>query len=193
MTTNIGQSAVSNARQGSKDALEKIRKLINESEKPGKQDSKEKSNQRSRKILDALQEGVKYAAIIAEANDIAKGVVGIFASVLEREVKRRKNDEEIVVVYYALASAMFCIRHIEKARITEESLKQELESHFEDMKSLITKFGKEKNQSPSATAVTFPRSKPPCIGGFQRSRCRRAPLFILVLIYNYLETGNFAE
>ncbi|KAK7443777.1 hypothetical protein VKT23_015560 [Stygiomarasmius scandens] len=107
----------------------------------GKQDSKEKSNQRSRKILDALQEGVKYAAIIAEANDIAKGVVGIFASVLEREVKRRKNDEEIVVVYYALASAMFCIRHIEKARITEESLKQELESHFEDMKSLITKFG----------------------------------------------------
>jgi len=52
MTTNIEQSAVSSmlsrflawsdcdnsipdARQGSKDALEKIRKLINESEKPG--------------------------------------------------------------------------------------------------------------------------------------------------------------
>ncbi|THV00012.1 hypothetical protein K435DRAFT_837473 [Dendrothele bispora CBS 962.96] len=141
MSTSIEPSAIANAQKVSKDVLDKVGKLISEAEKSGKQESKEKSNQRTRKILDALQEGVKYAAIIAEANDIAKAVVGVFANILEREVKRRKNNEEIVVIYHVLASATFCIRYIDKAKISDESLNQELKSHFDTMEELITKFG----------------------------------------------------
>ncbi|THV06365.1 hypothetical protein K435DRAFT_849160 [Dendrothele bispora CBS 962.96] len=140
MPTKIEESTIANARKSSKDTLDKhlSRNLDGVT---GKQESKEKSHQRSRKILDALQDGVKYAAIIADANGIAKVVVGVFAAVLEREAKRRKNDEEIVVVYHILASAMFTIRHIEKQKVIGESINQELESHFDAMQALITKFG----------------------------------------------------
>ncbi|KAK7030415.1 hypothetical protein VNI00_014159 [Paramarasmius palmivorus] len=121
------------------EALNKVNKLIAEEGASSKRKTKEKSNQRTRKILEYIQQGVAFADAIAGMNDYAGVAVKTLAKLLECEIARRKNSEEFVVVYQAFASTMFLVRYLEQADM--EDIQGELDHCFDEMNNIMQDFG----------------------------------------------------
>ncbi|ESK88201.1 hypothetical protein Moror_5527 [Moniliophthora roreri MCA 2997] len=136
MATNIDPARAS---QSMEDVLQKVNKLIAEEDAASKRKSREKTSQRTRKILEYLQQGVAFADAIAGMNDYAGVAVKTFAKLLECEIARRRNSEEFVVVYQAFASTLFLVRYLEQANM--EDIRDQLEQYFDQMNTLMQDFG----------------------------------------------------
>ncbi|KAJ3871775.1 hypothetical protein F5051DRAFT_456943 [Lentinula edodes] len=124
------------ARQSSADILERVGDLV---QADSSRSNTEKAKH-TRRILEYLHDGLQYAEVIAQANDIAQGVVSILQVILEQELNRRQNNEQITIVYYTLSSTVLTIRHIEEHHINEQ-IRNELKNKYEKVYDLVNEFG----------------------------------------------------
>ncbi|KAJ4467038.1 hypothetical protein J3R30DRAFT_3580234 [Lentinula aciculospora] len=131
-------SPLSVARQSSADILEKVGNLVKVESLKSSIDKTDKTKN-TRRILEYLRDGLKYAEIIAQANDIAQGVVSILQAILEQELNRRRNNDQITVVYYTLSSTVLTIRHI-KENGFDDQIRNELRNKYEGVYDLVKEF-----------------------------------------------------
>ncbi|KAJ7321288.1 hypothetical protein DFH08DRAFT_384100 [Mycena albidolilacea] len=72
-----------------------------------------------------------------ENSQRAKSVADSFMGVIQLEIDRRSNDEEIVAICYSMTSMVFALRALPNGDLSEP----ELDSHLRDMSSAISDFG----------------------------------------------------
>ncbi|KAJ3808757.1 hypothetical protein F5876DRAFT_67021 [Lentinula aff. lateritia] len=147
------------ARQSSADILERVGDLV---QADSSRSNTEKAKH-TRRILEYLHDGLQYAEVIAQANDIAQGVVSILQAILEQELNRRQNNEQITIVYYTLSSTVLTIRHIKEHHINEQ-IRNELKNKYEKVYDLVNDFGNDVvvsifvvSQKASAYYTTYKR------------------------------------
>ncbi|KAJ3898893.1 hypothetical protein F5879DRAFT_926693 [Lentinula edodes] len=110
--------AVTEARRKSAEALEKVDQLVKEA--TASKSGKDKGN-RTRRIVEYLRDGIRYAESISTANNFAEAAVSLLRVIIEQEISRRQNNEQIVVAYCMLSSATFTIRYIERSQMQKPS------------------------------------------------------------------------
>ncbi|KAJ7190248.1 hypothetical protein GGX14DRAFT_606043 [Mycena pura] len=78
---------------------------------------------------------------VAEYDDRAKAAVSVFMSVLQLEIDRRDNDEEIVAVCYSMTSMIYVLRYLNQDSVRREDLSDQLVEEMGNMSEAIKDFG----------------------------------------------------
>ncbi|KAH7875502.1 uncharacterized protein C8R40DRAFT_1189265 [Lentinula edodes] len=154
--------AVTEARRKSAEALEKVDQLVKEA--TASKSGKDEGN-RTRRILEYLRDGIRYAESISTANNFAEAAVSLLRVIIEQEISRRQNNEQIVVAYCMLSSATFTIRYIERSHINED-LTSEVDTEYIKIHAIIEQFG------VIATAY-YATSKRPLVAFLKASEFKR--------------------
>ncbi|KAJ7257383.1 hypothetical protein C8J57DRAFT_1472751 [Mycena rebaudengoi] len=103
--------------------------------------AKKQNKTNVRKILTALQQTMGVLGGAAEADPRAKAVVTVFMSVLQLEVDRRDNEDEIVAVCYSMTSMIYVLRHLNSNVDRAGELLDQLEEQMTSMSITIKDFG----------------------------------------------------
>ncbi|KAJ7633999.1 hypothetical protein B0H17DRAFT_1217386 [Mycena rosella] len=103
--------------------------------------SKKQNKPTIRKILTALQQTMGVLGGAAEIDPRAKTAVTLFMSVLQLEIDRRENDEEIVAVCYSMTSMVFVLHHLNSHVDRAEDLMDQLAEQMSNMSNTIKEFG----------------------------------------------------
>ncbi|KAJ6535553.1 hypothetical protein B0H19DRAFT_1383086 [Mycena capillaripes] len=103
--------------------------------------SKKQNKTNVRKILTALQQTMGVLGGAAEVDPRAKAAVTVFMSVLQLEVDRRDNEDEIVAVCYSMTSMIFVLRHLNSNVDRAGELLDQLEEQMTNMSITIKDFG----------------------------------------------------
>ncbi|KAJ7495032.1 hypothetical protein FB451DRAFT_1213148 [Mycena latifolia] len=103
--------------------------------------SKKQNKTNIRKILTAIQQTMGVLSGAAEYDTRAKTAVAIFMSVLQLEIDRRDNDEEIVAVCYSMTSMIYVLRHLNNHRDQVVELLDQLEEQMTNISTTIKEFG----------------------------------------------------
>ncbi|KAJ3892240.1 hypothetical protein GG344DRAFT_64726 [Lentinula edodes] len=160
--TTANRVPLTEARRKSAEALEKVDQLVKEA--TASKSGKDKGN-RTRRILEYLRDGIRYAESISTANNFAEAAVSLLRVIIEQEISRRQNNEQIVVAYCMLSSATFTIRYIERSHINED-LTSELDTEYIKIHAIIEQFG------VIATAY-YATSKRPLVAFLKASEFKR--------------------
>ncbi|KAJ4487254.1 hypothetical protein C8J55DRAFT_558327 [Lentinula edodes] len=160
--TTANRVPLPEARRKSAEALEKVDQLVKEA--TALKSGKDKGN-RTRRILEYLRDGIRYAESISTANNFAEAAVSLLRVIIEQEISRRQNNEQIVVAYCMLSSATFTIRYIERSHINED-LTSELDTEYIKIHAIIEQFG------VIATAY-YATSKRPLVAFLKASEFKR--------------------
>ncbi|KAJ7337674.1 hypothetical protein DFH08DRAFT_812993 [Mycena albidolilacea] len=95
-----------------------------------------------KKVADA---GLQQVAIVfgtaAELDPRAKAPISFCMNILQLEINRRENDEEIVAVCYSMASMIYVLRYLHKNITPHEELVDGLANDLSNMTTEIEKFG----------------------------------------------------
>ncbi|KAJ7699856.1 hypothetical protein B0H16DRAFT_1749168 [Mycena metata] len=103
--------------------------------------SKKQNKANVRKILTALQQTMGVLGGAAEADPRAKAAVTVFMSVLQLELDRRDNEDEIVAVCYSMTSMVYVLRHLNSNVDRAGELLDQLEEQITNMSITIKEFG----------------------------------------------------
>ncbi|KAJ7715416.1 hypothetical protein DFH07DRAFT_1068499 [Mycena maculata] len=103
--------------------------------------SKKQNKAQVRKILSAIQQTMSVLGGVAEYDSRAKAAVSVFMSVLQLEIDRRDNDEEIVAVCYSMTSMVYVLRYLNQDVASREDLAGQLEEEMASMSDAIKEFG----------------------------------------------------
>ncbi|KAJ7021791.1 hypothetical protein C8F04DRAFT_1273285 [Mycena alexandri] len=103
--------------------------------------SKKQNKANVRKILTALQQTMGVLGGAAEVDSRAKAAVTVFMSVLQLEVDRRDNEDEIVAVCYSMTSMVYVLRHLNSNIDRAGELLDQLEEQITNMSITIKDFG----------------------------------------------------
>ncbi|KAJ6536440.1 hypothetical protein DFH09DRAFT_1324693 [Mycena vulgaris] len=103
--------------------------------------SKKQKKTNVRKILTALQQTMGVLGGAAEVDPRAKAAVTVFMSVLQLEVDRRDNEDEIVAVCYSMTSMIYVLRHLNSNVDRARELLDQLEEQMTNMSITIKDFG----------------------------------------------------
>ncbi|KAK7447721.1 hypothetical protein VKT23_013977 [Stygiomarasmius scandens] len=126
-----------NFEDASKRTSEQLNKAGNIISLEAHSQSREQGAQRVRKILQHLKEASRYTLEVPElpSHQQAEECVLIFTTLLDREIERTKNIEEIVVIYQLFATAIFCATYI------GFDLDEALAEHLEELRNHLKRFG----------------------------------------------------
>ncbi|KAF8154996.1 hypothetical protein K438DRAFT_1943060 [Mycena galopus ATCC 62051] len=119
-------------------ALNDARALI---KKVADSPSKKQNKAQIRKILSAIQQTMSVLGGVAEYDSRAKTAVSVFMSVLQLEIDRRDNDEEIVAVCYSMTSMIYVLRYLNQDAASREDLSDQLADEMANMSETIKDFG----------------------------------------------------
>ncbi|KAF7318332.1 hypothetical protein HMN09_00342000 [Mycena chlorophos] len=104
--------------------------------------NKKQTKERTKKILNTLQQVTSVLGGLAELDPRAKAVVGVLSGVLQLEFDRRENDENIVAICHNMVAMVYVLRFLTTEVLgDDEDLSTQLDDRISEMTQLITDFG----------------------------------------------------
>ncbi|KAJ7351406.1 hypothetical protein DFH08DRAFT_992863 [Mycena albidolilacea] len=104
-------------------------------------DSKKQIKINIRKILTGLQRVLDVVGGAAEYDPRAKTAFTLFMSVLQLELNRKENEQEIVAVFYTMGSMIYVLRYLNEDVHRHEELKEQLDEQLKYICDTIHEFG----------------------------------------------------
>ncbi|KAL4258172.1 EF-hand domain-containing protein [Pleurotus pulmonarius] len=95
----------------------------------------------AKKIFSGARQVLPILTVISEVHPIAKGVIGIFAALVEMEANRQNNNLQIAVVYHSMTITMHTLRYLGALLDQVDEVADEIQDTLNEMTRTMEEFG----------------------------------------------------
>ncbi|KDQ31210.1 hypothetical protein PLEOSDRAFT_1111711 [Pleurotus ostreatus PC15] len=95
----------------------------------------------AKKIISGARQVLPILTVISEVHPIAKGVIGIFAALVEMEANRQNNNLQIAVVYHSMTITMHTLRYLGALLDQVDEVVDDLQDTLSEMTRTMEEFG----------------------------------------------------
>ncbi|KAF9502248.1 hypothetical protein BDN71DRAFT_1500390 [Pleurotus eryngii] len=94
-----------------------------------------------KKIISGARQVLPILTVVSEVHPIAKGVIGIFAALVEMEANRQNNNLQIAVVYHSMTITMHTLRYLGALLDQVDEMVDDLQDTLSEMTRTMEEFG----------------------------------------------------